>query len=180
MGIFSRLSDILHSNVNALLDRAEDPEKMVRLIIQEMEDTLVEVRSQAARTIAEHKGIERERERLAAAIDEWARKAEFALSRNRDDLARGALVEKARLGAALAALDEERSALAGALAQSDEDVAKLEAKLAEAKAKQQTIRQRQESASVRLRVRRRLYDPHIEDAFARFEQVEKRIDRAEG
>ncbi len=180
MGIFSRLADIINSNLSAILDRAEDPEKLIRLIIQEMEDTLVEVRSSAARTIAEKKGINRRLDRLGEAMDDWERKAELAIAKGRDDLAKGALIEKAKLAEAAKALSDELERLDEALSRNDEDIVKLEAKLVEAKAKQKTIRARHETASNRLKVRRQLYDAKIDDALARFEQIEKKIDRVEG
>ena len=136
MGVFSRLTDIINSNLTAMLDRAEDPEKMIRLIIQEMEDTLVEVRSSAARTIAEKKGINRQLDRLADTVGEWERKAEFAISRGREDLAKGALLEKSKVADAAKALEDELSLLDESLAKNDQDVARLESKLTEAKAKQ--------------------------------------------
>jgi phage shock protein A len=180
MGIFSRLTDIVNANLNAVLDRAEDPEKMIRQMIHEMEDTLVEVRSHAARLIADRKGIERRRVRLGEAQTEWQAKAELALSKQREDLARAALVEKARLAADLEALDEELVHLDEGLAKYEEDIAKLEEKLREAKAKQKVIVARQATAVSRLRVRRQVHDRRIEDAFVRFEQMERRLDSAEG
>ncbi|MEK9945423.1 MAG: phage shock protein PspA [Alphaproteobacteria bacterium] len=180
MGVFSRLTDIINSNLTAMLDRAEDPEKMIRLIIQEMEDTLVEVRSSAARTIAEKKGINRQLDRLADTVGEWERKAEFAISRGREDLAKGALLEKSKVADAAKALEDELSLLDESLAKNDQDVARLESKLTEAKAKQKTIRSRKETVDSRLKVRRQLHDPRVDDAFARFEKIEKRIDATEG
>ena len=180
MGIFSRLSDIINSNINALLDRAEEPEKMVRLIIQEMEDTLVEVRSSAARTIAEKKDLGRTLERLGAAQTEWEKKAELAISRGREDLAKAALVEKAKLGESAQALGEELSHLDHALERSDVDVSRLESKLNEAKAKQKALLARHDTANARLKVRRKLNDGRVEDAFMRFDFVEKRLARVEG
>ena len=180
MSVFSRLADIINSNLTAMLDRAEEPEKMIRLIIQEMEDTLVDVRSTAARTIAEKKEIQRKLERLATAQAEWERKAEFALGKGREDLAKGALVEKAKLAETAAMLEEGLGQLEAALGKNDEDIAKLEAKLAEAKAKQKTIQARHETVGARLKVRQRLYDARVDDAFARFETVERRLDAAEG
>lgn len=180
MGVFSRLADIINSNVNAILDRAEDPEKIIRLIIQEMEETLVEVRVTAARTIAERKEISRRLDRLREAEGDWERKAEIALRKGREDLSRAALIEKAKLGGIIKGLEQELAALDAALHAGDADIAKLEAKLREAKARQKAMQARQETASNRLRARRHLHDPRVDDAFARFETVERRIDRAEG
>jgi phage shock protein A len=179
MGIFSRLTDIINANLNAVLDRAEDPEKMIRQMIHEMEDTLVEVRANAARMIADRKGLERRRGSLDAAQVEWQRKAELALSKEREDLARAALTEKARLAQDLKDLDEELVHLDTALVKYEEDIAKLEAKLREAKAKQKAILARQATATSRLRVRRQVHDRRIDDAFVRFEQMERRLDAAE-
>jgi phage shock protein A len=179
MGIFSRLADIINANLNAVLDRAEDPEKMIRQMIHEMEDTLVEVRANAARMIADRKGLERRRGSLDAAQVEWQRKAELALSKEREDLARAALTEKARLAQDLKDLDEELVHLDAALVKYEEDIAKLEAKLREAKAKQKAILARQATATSRLRVRRQVHDRRIDDAFVRFEQMERRLDAAE-
>ena len=180
MGIFSRLADIINSNVNSILDRAEDPEKIIRLIIQEMEETLVEVRATAAQTIAEKKEIQRSLKRYEAAQAEWQRKAEVALSKGREDLSKGALIEKAKLVEASQALLDEAEELDRALARHEEDIVKLQAKLTEAKAKQKTIKARHETTSARLKVRTQLYDGRIEDALARFEHMEKRLDAAEG
>lgn len=180
MGIFSRLSDIINSNINALLDRAEDPEKLIRLIIQEMEDTLVEVRSAAARSIADRKEMERRLGRMGDAQAEWQRKAELAISKGRDDLAKGALLEKNKLGETIVAMEEELGRLETALHRNDADVSKLEAKLAEAKAKQKALLARHKTAGQRLKVRKQLNDGRIDDAFERFDVVERRIDRIEG
>jgi len=180
MGIFSRLADIINSNLNSILDRAEEPEKIIRLVIQEMEDTLVEVRSTAAKTIAEKKEANRRLARLAEAQQGWQEKAELALSKGREDLAKGALVEKSKLAEAAAMLQEELEELDAMLQQGEADIGKLESKLREAKAKQQSLAARHETASSRLKVRRNLYDGRVDDAFARFEQVEKKLDAKEG
>jgi phage shock protein A len=180
MSIFSRLADIVNSNINALLDRAEDPEKLIRLIIQEMEDTLVEVRSSAVRTIAERKELERRLETLRRDQDEWQRKAEFALFKEREDLAKGALLAKARLAESLKAAERQLAQIEEALAKQNEDIAKLEAKLKDAKAREKSIVTRQKSAAARLKVRAKLYDERIGDAFARFEQIERALDELEG
>lgn len=180
MGIFSRLADIINSNLNSILDRAEEPEKIIRLVIQEMEDTLVEVRSTAAKTIAEKKEATRRLGRLGEAQKSWEEKAELALSKGREDLAKAALVEKSKLAETAHLLQEELEELDTMLRQGESDIAKLESKLREAKAKQQALAARHETASSRLKVRRNLYDGRVDDAFARFEQVEKRLDAAEG
>lgn len=179
MGIFSRLTDIINSNLNAILDRAEDPEKIIRLVIQEMEDTLVEVRSTAAKTIAEKKESARKLTRLRETQQSWEQKAELALSKGREDLAKGALVEKAKLAEATELLKEELDELDAMLNQGEADIGKLESKLREAKAKQQSLTARHETATSRLKVRRNLYDGRVDEAFARFEQVEKKLDDAE-
>ena len=180
MGIFSRLADIVNSNINAILDNAEDPQKIMRLIIQEMEETLVEVRATAARGIAEKKDVKRRLARLQDAQSEWERKAEVALRRDREDLSKAALVEKARLGETVKALTQERDALTTALAQGEADIAKLEAKLRDAKTRQKTMEARHETASNRLKARKHVYDSRADDAFARFEAFERRIDEKEG
>jgi len=179
MGIFTRLSDIINSNVNAILDRAEDPEKIIRMIIQEMEDTLVEARATAARTIAERKDAERQLRRYREAQDEWVRKAEVALRKGREDLSKAALIEKSKLGESVTALETELEALESALSQGDADIAKLETKLREVKARQKAMQTRSDTASNRLKARKHTYDSRVEDAFTRFESVERRIDRLE-
>jgi phage shock protein A len=180
MGIFSRLADIISANLNSALDQAEDPERMIRQMIHEMEDTLVEVRSTAARMIADRKGLERGRTKLRQTQADWEQKAELALSKEREDLARAALLEKARLSKDLNDLDEELEHLDDALAKYEEDIGKLENKLREAKVKQKAIIARQTTAASRLRVRRQVHDKRIDDAYVRFEQMERRLDHAEG
>lgn len=180
MGIFSRLSDIINSNINDVLDRAEDPQKMIRLVIQEMEDTLVEVRSSAAKTIADQKDMRRQLKRMKDAMTSWEEKAELAISKGREDLAKGALVEKAKVAQMAKALEDELALLEDALGKHEEDIVKLEAKLREAKAKQAAILARAETATNRLKIRQHVYSSRVDDAFARFERVERRVDATEG
>ncbi|MBT3551848.1 MAG: phage shock protein PspA [Rhodospirillaceae bacterium] len=180
MGIFSRLSDIVNSNLSAILDKAEDPEKIIRLMILEMKETLYEVRSDAARIIADRKEAERTLGRLIEAGAEWQRKAELALSKEREDLARGALLEKAKLEETAGLLRQDLDSLDAALGKHDADIAKLEAKLREAQTKQKSMQARQKSADSNLRVRRQVHDSRIDDAFARYENMERRIDDVEG
>jgi phage shock protein A len=180
MGIFSRLSDIVNSNLSSMLEKAEDPEKIIRLMILEMKETLVDVRSDAARIIADRKEAERTLARLEDAGVEWQRKAELALAKDREDLARGALLEKAKLEETASLLRQDLGSLEAALGKHDTDIAKLEAKLREAQTKQKSMQARQKSADNNLRVRRQVHDSRIDDAFARFEKMERRIDDVEG
>jgi phage shock protein A len=180
MGVFSRLADIVNSNLNAMLASAEDPEKIIRLIIQEMEDTLVEVRSSAVRSIAERRELERRCEALKREEDDWQRKAELALTRGREDLARGALTARSHRGQARANLEQQIAVLTGGLAQQNEDIGKLQAKLADAKKREQSLAARRTTAGNRLKVREKLHDDRINDAFFRFEQAERSLDQLEG
>jgi phage shock protein A len=180
MGIFSRLGDIINSNLNSMLDRAEDPEKIVRLIVQEMEDTLVEVRAAAARSIAEKKDILRKADQLEAAQAEWQRKAELAVEKGREDLAKGALVAKAQAATAAELLRRELETIETALAKTNEDLGRLEAKLTEAKNKQKSFTIRHDAARDQIRIRTQLHDGRIDEALSRYEQIERKIDTLEG
>ena len=180
MGVFSRFTDIVNSNINALLDKAEDPEKMVRLIIQEMEETLVEVRTSSARAIADKKEIGRRRERLQEEAGDWARKAALAVSKDRDDLARAALVEKSKAEDVANALGEELEVLDGTLAKLNDDIHALQQKIKDARTRQKAIVVRGKAAQTRLGVRRHLHDHSIEDAMNRFEEYERKMDDLEG
>lgn len=180
MGIFTRFSDIVNSNINAILDKAEDPEKIVRLMIQEMEDTLVEVRSAAARSIADKKDLNRKIERLDRDSNDWDQKAELALRKGREDLAKAALVEKSRVTAAVDLLKQDYLAVDEGLAKLNEDIARLESKLEDAKSRQKALLARHKTANSRLAVRKKIHDYKIEDAMVRFEQYTRRIDDVEG
>ncbi|MEE2692291.1 MAG: phage shock protein PspA [Pseudomonadota bacterium] len=179
MGVFSRLSDIVNSNINAMLDKAEDPEKIVRLIIQEMEDTLVEVRSRAARAIADKKEVERKKLEFAGRANEWESKAELAIAKGRDDLARGAISAKRKAQEMVELFDKELEAISKSLDKANEDLEKLQAKLKEAKAKQRSLEIRRHAASDSVRINRQVYDGRIDDAMARYERYERRIDELE-
>ena len=179
MCIFSRFTDIVNSNINSILDKAEEPEKLVRLMIQEMEDTLVEVRSTAARAIADRKEITRSLAGLEAEAREWQTKAELALDKNREDLAKAALAEKARATNAAGALRAQHQALGEGLDKLNDDVVRLEEKLVDAKTRQQAILSRQRTASGRLEARKRLHSARVDDALIRFDQFERRIDDIE-
>jgi phage shock protein A len=180
MGIFSRFTDIVNSNLNSILDKAEDPEKIIRLMIQEMEDTLVEVRSTAARAIADKKEITRKLDGLETEAADWEKKAELALDKGREDLAKAALSEKAASLNAADSLRVQLTAVAEGLAKLNDDIVSLEAKLADAKRRQQAILARHRTATKRLEVRKRLHDSRIDDALIRFESFERRMEHIEG
>jgi phage shock protein A len=179
MGIFSRLTDVVNSNIHAMLDKAEDPEKMVRLIIQEMEDTMVEVRSTAVRSLARRKELLRAIEQLQADAADWAAKAELAVSKNRDDLARGALAARERALEALARLEKEQKLVDEDISKLEADISKLQAQLLDARRRQKTIIARQHSVSSRLKVKQQLDERKTLDAMFKMQQYETRIDRME-
>ena len=180
MGVFSRIADIVNSNLNAMLDKAEDPEKMVRLIIGEMEETLVEVRTTSARAIADKKALARRADGLRTEADGWQEKAELAVAKGRDDLARAALVEKSRADDLAAATSAELAAVEDTLAKLGEDIGALQQKIKDAKARQHAIVMRGEAAQTRLGVRKQLSEHNIDDAMHRFEQYERKMDGLEG
>ena len=180
MGIFSRTRDIVAANFTDLLDRAEDPAKMIRMIIMEMEETLVEVRASAARSIADTKEMRRHAEKLEQIQASWAEKAEFAMSKGREDLAKQALVEKAKAADMAEGLKGDMATIDESLRVYEADISKLQARLREARAKQNAINARMESAQNRARMREMYAGPKVEEAFSRFEVLEKRADVAEG
>jgi phage shock protein A len=179
MGMFSRFTDIINANLNNMLDKAEDPEKMVKLIIQEMEETLVEVRSTAAKNIAEKKTLVRQIRSLEANINNWQGKAELAINKGRDDLAKSALNEKQKCIAQITELKDELAKLDEFLGAVQEDSQHLQDKLQEAKRKQEAFVLRQESAVVRLKVRERAIVYNIDEAISKFERYQQKIDRVE-
>ena len=180
MGIFSRTRDIIAANFTDLLDKAEDPAKMIRMIILEMEETLVEVRASAARTIADQKEMRRQIARLDKLQESWTEKAELALSKGREDLAKAALVEKQKAGDMSESLKSEIETLDDALRASEADIAKLQGKLREARTRQNAIQSRLESAQNRVKMREMYAGTKVDEAFSRFDVLERRADLAEG
>lgn len=180
MSIFSRTRDIMAANLTELLDRAEDPSRMIRMVILEMEETLVEVRASAARSIADAKEMRRAMVRLEGLTDSWTEKAELALSKGREDLAKAALVERQKAAEMAKGLEDEVAVIDGTLKAYEGDIAKLQGKLREARARQNSISTRIESAVTRAKARELLHGSRTEDAFSRFELLERRADFAEG
>jgi phage shock protein A len=179
MGIFSRFSDIVNANINAVLEKAEDPEKIIRLMIQEMEDTLVEIRSAAAKCIADRKELGRHVEHLERDQAEWAHRAELAVRREREDLARSALVEKQAIGDRVEEMRLELESLDGQLEKFNSDITQLQGKLNDAKTRQRSIVIRHKTASSQLSARKHIHDDRIDEMLFRFENAEQRIDRVE-
>lgn len=180
MGIFSRTRDIVAANMAELLDKAEDPAKMIRMIILEMEETLVEVRASAARTIADQKEMRRHISKLENLQANWTEKAELALSKDREDLAKAALVERQKAVDMVDQLKAEVGVLDDALRASEEDITKLQTKLREARTKQASVQTRMETANNRFRLRDMYAGAKTQDAFSRFDVLERRADEAEG
>ena len=180
MGIFSRTRDIIAANFNELLDQADDPAKMIRMIILEMEETLVEVRASAARTIADQKEMHRHTVKLEKLQADWGEKAQLALSKDREDLARAALVEKKRAADMGDQLKQEIAILDDALRAYEQDIQKLQNRLREARSRQTQIAARLESAENRVKLRSLMTNERVDDALARFDQLERRVDYAEG
>ncbi|MDQ3482558.1 MAG: phage shock protein PspA [Pseudomonadota bacterium] len=180
MSIFSRTRDIFAANMTELLDRAEDPARMIRMIILEMEETLVEVRASAAKTIADGKDMRRTQNRLLELQESWTEKAELALSKDREDLAKAALLERQKAADMAAGLKAEIDLVDDTLKSYEADIAKLQGKLREARARQNAIQHRLESAVTRAKARELLNGNRTEDAFSRFDVLERRADFAEG
>lgn len=179
MGIFSRLSDIINSNINSLLDKAEDPDKMIRMVIQEMEETLVEVRSTTAKIIADKKELARRNEKLAKQAQDWQQKAELALSKQREDLAKAALIEKAQVNEVIDLVKEDMVKLDESLAKLTREIEQLQVKLNDARARQKAMLMRHSATQSRHQVNSTLYNTNIDNAMNRFEHFERKIETME-
>jgi phage shock protein A len=179
MGIFSRMTDIINSNINSMLDQAEDPDKMIRLIIQEMEDTLVEVRSSSARVLADRKAAARRLEQVQSEANSWEDKARLAISKEREDLARAALQEKRAIEEEIGIVEAELKATDEHIEQLNNEVAQLQQKLSDAKAKQKAMLMRSSTVESRIKVKRQIQREALDGAFQRFEYFERRMDNLE-
>lgn len=179
MGMFSRMTDIVQANINALLDKAEDPQKMIRLIVQEMEETLVEVRTVAARSLADKKSLQRNIEKFQIKANDWHNKAQLAMEKDREDLARAALVEKHQAQQKVDELASQLAVIEEGISKLQEDTAQLQAKMSEARAKQKSLDVRQQYATVRLQVKSQHHVEKIDQVMVKFDQYERRIDDLE-
>ena len=179
MGMFSRISDIVQANINAMLDKAEDPEKVIRLIIQEMEETLVEIRSVAAKNLAEQKQLDRKIAEYTKQAINWQQKAQLAVDKNRDDLARAALTEKHNAEAKVSELQQQKAQLDEVIASIQADTGRLQAKLSEARTKQKSLVVRKQNSTVRLQAKQAVNSNAVTDAVTRFEQYESRVEALE-
>ncbi|GAB5486542.1 MAG: phage shock protein PspA [Parasphingorhabdus sp.] len=180
MSIFSRTRDIIAANVTDMLDKAEDPSKLIRMIILEMEETLVEVRASAARTIADQKEMRRHIDKLEHLTEDWQEKAQLALSKDREDLAKAALLEKRKASDMADQLKSEVQVLDDTLRANEADIAKLQKKLQEARSRQSSLVNRLESAENRYKIREMYNSEKVHDAFSKFEYLERQVDFAEG
>jgi phage shock protein A len=179
MGIFTRFADIVNSNLNALLDKAEDPEKLLNLIIQEMEQTLVEVRTSSVKTIADKKELKRHMANCQKQIGRWGEKAELAIAKGREDLARAALQEKQSLQESYEHQEKELTELELALERLNQDLGSLQDKLNEAKSRKEAMKLREKTVTSRIKVRQQLDTNNIDEAFNKFEAFEQKMDRLE-
>lgn len=180
MSIFSRLTDIINSNISSLLDKAEDPAKMIRLVIQEMEETLVEVRSTTARVIADKKELDRRREKLQRQADDWQQKAELALHKGREDLAKAALTERSAVKDAIEVVDADTQRLDESLDKLGSEIEQLQAKLNDARLRQKSMLLRHTTTRTRQTVNSKLHDSNIDEVINRFDYYERKIDIMEG
>lgn len=180
MSVFSRFADIVNANINSILDQAEDPEKMVVLMTRELEETLVEVRSTTAKYIADKRDLRKRIDYLKQDASTWEEKAELAVSKNRDDLAKAALREMGIIVNTVTAMEADATNIDNNLTRLQSDTQLLQDKLAEARARQEALIMRGKTASSRLKVKQQLHDAGIDDALNRFDRYERKLDDLEG
>ena len=180
MGILSRFKDVIRSQLNAAVARVGNPQKILRLIIQDMEDTLIKVRASSVQTIAERRDLERRILQLRDTVEEWKQKAEIAVVNGRDDLANAALQAKISNLKILDTLEKQRAALVASLSGQSEDMERLQLRLQDAKVRERTIGSLHTTARTRLKLRKKLFDNRLNNALGRFEQLESTLNQIEG
>ncbi|MEQ9824353.1 MAG: phage shock protein PspA [Puniceicoccaceae bacterium] len=179
MSIFTRFSDIISSNINSMLDRAEDPEKMIRLMIREMEDTLVEIKASCAGTMAQVTKSNRELGELKEKADRWDERAELAVSRGKEDLAREALMEKRAVQQRITIVEDDICKLQDIIANYKQDISDLEAKLEQARNKHKVLVQRHTRAQKSHQAQSNIRKVNTKTAMMKFDKFEQRIERME-
>ena len=179
MGIFTRLRDIVSSNINAMLEKAEDPEKLLKLMIQEMEDTLIEIKAQCASAMAQSKSTGRMVAEARDRAADWEAKAKLAVAKGRDDLAREALLEKRRHQERAQTLEDQVAECDGLIAHYKDDITQLESKMLAVRKKQKGLVQRHTHAQTKRRTQEYIRRVDNSDTLARLEGFERRIDRME-
>lgn len=179
MGIFTRFRDIIGSNINAMLDRAEDPEKLIKLMIREMEDTLIELKASCATVMANRKKVQRGLEDARSHEEKWEQRARLAVDKGRDELAREALLEKRRFTQAVEGMEIEQENLAVLVEQYQDDIRQLEEKLASAREKQRVLVQRHLRAQRSRKAQEEIRKMDSYETIAKFEEMESRIERME-
>jgi phage shock protein A len=179
MGIFTRFRDIVNSNINAMLDKAEDPEKLISLMIQEMEDTLVEIKASCAAAMATSKRTQRQMDEVRVRSRDWEEKAGLAVNKGRDDLAREALLEKRRYADRAYSFEKELREMNALIQQYQEDIKQLEEKLRGAREKQRLLVQRHVHALKKRRAQEEIRRMDSTGAVLKFEEFENRIERME-
>ncbi|CAD2223342.1 Phage shock protein A [Pseudoalteromonas sp. 3J6] len=179
MGIFNRVNDVIQANIVAMLDKAEDSEKLLNLMLTEMQEALNECRSTAAALLCEEKNIKRQVSNKQQALTNWQLKAEHAIAKNRDDLAKSALAEKHVIEKNIECLQTQLETLQQSIVKITEDCERLQQKMTQAKAKQAQLVKRENVVEARAKINTQLQSDKVATALSRFEQIERRVESVE-
>jgi len=179
MSIFNRVNDVIQSNIAAMLDKAEDPEKLLNLMLSEMQEALNECRSTAAALLCEEKTLKRQIAQKQKDLTLWQTKAELAVAKNRDDLAKSALVEKQRVDEQIAAKNTQLNTLKESIEKITADCERLQQKMAQAKSKQAQLIKRHDIVAAREKVNMQLHSDNVANALSRFEMIEQKVEGIE-
>ena len=179
MSIFNRVNDVIQSNIAAMLDKAEDPEKLLNLMLSEMQEALNECRSTAAALLCEEKTLKRQIVQKQKDLTLWQTKAELAVAKNRDDLAKSALVEKQRVDEQIAAKNTQLNTLKESIEKITADCERLQQKMAQAKTKQAQLIKRHDIVAAREKVNMQLHSDKVVNALSRFEMIEQKVEGIE-
>ena len=179
MSIFNRVNDVIQSNIAAMLDKAEDPEKLLNLMLSEMQEALNECRSTAAALLCEEKALKRQIAQKQKDLTLWQTKAELAVAKNRDDLAKSALVEKQRVDEQIVAKNTQLNTLKESIEKITADCERLQQKMAQAKSKQAQLIKRHDIVAAREKVNMQLHSDNVANALSRFEVIEQKVEGIE-